>query len=53
LQVAKGRVHAIQRLRDKLLAEADAAFPEVTAAYRSVASGLPAAAPRPKVEPAA
>jgi hypothetical protein len=40
-QIAKGRVDAIRRLRDRLLSEADAAFPEATAVYRSLAPGLP------------
>ncbi|GBF87585.1 hypothetical protein Rsub_00296 [Raphidocelis subcapitata] len=36
-QIAKGRAHAVARLRDRLLAEAEAAFPDTVAAYREVA----------------
>ncbi|KAI8464977.1 MAG: transcription factor subunit Med10 of mediator complex-domain-containing protein [Monoraphidium minutum] len=42
-RIARGRAHVVERLRDKLLAEADSAFPDATAAYRAVASSLPAA----------
>lgn len=38
-QAAKGRVLAVARLRDRLLAEAEGAFPETVAAYREVAGG--------------
>lgn len=45
-QIAKGRVEAIRMLRDKLLAQADAAFPDAMAAYREAAGAgaLPPAA---------
>lgn len=45
LQVVKGRVTAVEALRDKLMASAAEAFPEDAAAYRCVALQMAACPP--------